>query len=156
MIGMIKYFKLFHYPSRLKEWLAIYNLNGKASPWWRYLKLTKNSEERKVTWESFKKMFQEKYMSEHIFDKKIKEFHDLKMGSMTMDALINIFLELLHYVLYIRDEKVKIQQFLSFLPPYFWDKIEFDTPKNLNEAIFKDIICFEHNEHRYKNLKNSK
>ena len=63
----------------------------------------------KVTWESFKKMFQEKYLSEHIFDKNIKEFHDLKMGSMTMDALINIFLELLHYFLYIRDEKVKIQ-----------------------------------------------
>ena len=56
-------------------------------------------------------IFQGKYMSERFFDKKVKEFHELHMGSMTMDAFINRFLDLLHYVPYIKDEKVKIQQF---------------------------------------------
>ena len=48
-------------------------------------------------------------MSERFFDRKVKEFHELRMGSMTMDAFNNRFLDLLHYVPYIKDEKVKIQ-----------------------------------------------
>ena len=42
------------------------------------------------------------------FDRKVKEFHELCMGSITMDTFMNIFLDLLHYVLYIKEEKVKI------------------------------------------------
>ena len=45
-------------------------------------------------------------MLERFFDRKVKEFHELHIGSMTMDAFINIFLDLLHYVSYIKDEKV--------------------------------------------------
>ena len=48
-------------------------------------------------------------MSEIFFDRKVKEFHEIRMGSMTTDDFINIFLDLLHYVPYIKDEKVKIQ-----------------------------------------------
>ena len=55
------------------------------------------------------KSFQEKYMSERFFDRKVKEFHELRMGSMTMDGFINRFLDLLRYVSYIKEEKVKIQ-----------------------------------------------
>ena len=58
-------------------------------------------------------------MSERFFDMKVKKFHELRMGSMTMDAFINIFLDQLHYVPYIKDEKVKIKQFLGCLPPNF-------------------------------------
>ena len=50
-------------------------------------------------------------MSERIFDIKIKKFHEMKMGSLIMDSFINIFLVLLHYVPYIKDEKVNIQNF---------------------------------------------
>ena len=42
-----------------------------------------------------------------------------------MDEYANKFLELLRYVRYIRDEKVKIQQFLSGLPQAYKDRIEF-------------------------------
>ena len=76
-------------------------------------------------------------MSERFFDRKVKEFHELCMGSMTMDAFINIFLDLLHYVPYIKEEKVKIQQFLGCLPPSFHDRIEFDMPKKLDTALNK-------------------
>ena len=47
-------------------------------------------------------------MSERLFDQKVKEFHELRMGSMTIDAFINKFINLLHYVSYIKEEKVKI------------------------------------------------
>ena len=48
-------------------------------------------------------------MFERLFDRKVKEIHELRKGSMTMDAFINIFFDLLHYMPYIKDEKVKIQ-----------------------------------------------
>ena len=48
-------------------------------------------------------------MFEIFFDKKVKEFHELKMGSLTMDSFIYIFLDLLHYVPCTKDEKVKIE-----------------------------------------------
>ena len=87
--------------------------------------------------EKLPNIFQEKYMSERFFDRKVKEFHELCMGSMTMDAFINRFLDLLHYVPYMNEEKVKIQLFLGCLPPSFQDRIEFDMPNNLDISLHK-------------------
>ena len=86
--------------------------NEKASRWWRDLKHTKKDELREIRWSKFRKIFQEKYTAERFFDKKVKEFHNSRMETMTMDAFINRFLDMLHYVPYIKDEKVKIHQFL--------------------------------------------
>ena len=52
-----------------------------------------------------------------------------------MEEYANNFLELLRYVKYIKDDKVKIQRFLSGIPYSYKDKIEFDEPRNLEEAI---------------------
>ena len=73
----------------MKDRLAIYNLNGKAARWWRYLKHTKTDELREMRWDTFWKLFPEKNMSERFFDRKVKYFHELRMGSMTVDAFIN-------------------------------------------------------------------
>ena len=89
--------------------LAIYNLNVKEARWWRDLKHTKKDEVNEIPWSNFHRIFQDRYMYERFFDTKVKEFHELRMGSMTMDAFINIFLDLLHYVPYIKYKKVKIQ-----------------------------------------------
>ena len=99
----------------------------------------------------FKRLFKEKYLSERFYDKKIKEFHELKMGSMTMNVMITKFLELLHYVPYIKEEKIKIQRYLSCLSTYFTNKIEFDTPKTLDEALYKARLCYEHSQSRLEN-----
>ena len=93
----------------MKACLAIYNLNGKAARWWRDLKHTKKDEVKEIRQINFHRIFQEKYISERFFEKKVKGFHELRMGSMTMDSFINIFLDLLHYVPYIKDKMVKIQ-----------------------------------------------
>ena len=74
------------------------------------------------------------------------------MGSMTMDAFINIFLDLLHYVPYIKDEEVKIQQFLGCLRPNFWERIESDIPKTFDTALHKARICYEHWKLRQENI----
>ena len=75
------------------------------------------------------------------------------MGSMTMDYFINIFLDLLHYVPYIKDEKVKIQQFLGCLPPNFRETIEFDMPKTLDTTLHKSILCYEDEQLKKDNIK---
>ena len=116
-VGMSKYFQVHSYSSEMKARLAIYNLNGKAARWWRDLKHTKKDDLMEIHCSNFLKIFQGKYMSKIFFDIKLKEFHKLCMGSMTMDSFTNIFLDLLHYVPYIKEEKVKIQHFLGRLHP---------------------------------------
>ena len=91
-------------------------------------------------------------MSERFFDRKVKEFHELCMRSMTMNAFINIFLDLLHYLAYIKEENVKIQQFLGCLPPRFRDRIEFDIPKTLDTTLHKARLYYEHGQLRQENL----
>ena len=88
--------------------MAIYNLNGNVSISWQYLKLVKGLKEKQMEWLDFKKYFNKKYLSESYYERKTKEFYELRLGQMTMDDLINIFLELLRFVPYIKEDKVKI------------------------------------------------
>ena len=74
------------------------------------------------------------------------------MGSLTMDSFIYIFLDLLHYVPCIKDEKVKIEQFLGCLSPIFRERIEFDMAKTLDTTLHKDRICYEHGQLRQENI----
>ena len=62
-----------------------------------------------------------------------------------MKDLNNKFLSLLRYVPYLVDEKPKVQRFLSYLPYHIKDKIEYDNPKTLEEAMRKSNFCFEQN-----------
>jgi hypothetical protein len=47
-------------------------------------------------------------MFEHYYERKMKELFELKLVSMTMDEYEKRFFELLKYVDFIKDEKVKI------------------------------------------------
>jgi hypothetical protein len=60
-----------------------------------------------------------------------------------LDEYINKFLELISYVSYIKDEKVKMERFMSGLPQSFQDIIEFDEPKILEDTIRKAMYCYE-------------
>ena len=79
-------------------------------------------------------------MLERFFDRKVKVFHELRMVSMNIDDYIGIFLDMLPYVPYIKDEKVKIQKFLGCILPNFKDRIEFDMPKTLDTTLHKAIF----------------
>jgi hypothetical protein len=65
----------------------------------------------------------------------MKDFFELKLGTMTMEECEKRFFKLLKYVDFIKDEKVKIQRFLSGLPSFYSDKIQYDNPKTLEETI---------------------
>jgi hypothetical protein len=53
----------------------------------------------------------------------MQELFELKLGNMTMDENERKFLELLRYVSFIRDEKVKIHRFLGGFPSLYKNTI---------------------------------
>jgi hypothetical protein len=123
LLGMRKYFQLHNYSSHAEGRIVIYQLKGKASMWWDQLVQVQHIVEKSVTWREFKKYFEKKYLTKRYYDKKMKEFFELKLGSMTIDEYERRFLELLKYVSFIKDETVKIQRYLSGFPSFISDKI---------------------------------
>ena len=67
----------------------------------------------------------------------------MKLGQLTMEEYANKLLELLRYVRYIRDDKVKIHRFLSGIPRSYKYRIEFDEPQTLEEEIRKEKYCYD-------------
>ena len=73
----------------------------------------------------------------------MQEFFDLWLGNMTMDEYVKKFLDLTRYMTFISEEKIKIQRFLSGLPSFYKDRIQFDEPKMLEVAIRKAKHMYE-------------
>jgi hypothetical protein len=119
----------------LKALITTFNLNGKAFIWWEDLNNVKGIHEEDLSWKRFEKHFKKKYLSEKYFDEKTKAFYELKSGQLTMEEYVNRFLDLLRYVPYIKDKKVKVQRFISGLPQTYQNRIEFDEPNTLEDTI---------------------
>ena len=128
--------------------MAIYNLIGKADIWWKDIKRAKGIKDKDVNWSTFKWYFKKKFLSEQYYEEKYKELYDLKLGTMNMKELNNKFLNLLRYVPYLVEEKPKIQRYLSCLPFNIKDRIEYDNPKTLEEAMRKATLCYDTNRKR--------
>jgi hypothetical protein len=73
------------------------------------VKLAKGLKEKQLERSDFKNYFKKQYLSESYYERKTKEFYELRLGQMMMEDFINKFLELLRFVPYIREDKVKIQ-----------------------------------------------
>ena len=50
LLEMRKYFQAQDYSRNMKERVAIFNLNGRASIWWEHLMQVKNINERNIVW----------------------------------------------------------------------------------------------------------
>jgi hypothetical protein len=133
--GMRKYVKLHNYSSHTEGKFSIYHLKGKESMWWDQFVQERHINEKNITWKEFRKYFQKKYLTNIYYDKKMKDFFKLKLGRMTIYEYERRFLELLKYVSFIKEEPVKIQWYLSGIPSFFSDKIQYDDPKTLEETI---------------------
>lgn len=148
LINMNKYFQLYEYDDNLKARLAIFQLQGKATLWWEEVKIVKGVTEQSITWENFQRYFKERYLTERFYDEKAREFHDLRLGQQTMDEFITRFTSLLRYIPYIREEKAKVQRFVSSFPPYMRERIDFNNPKSMDEAICKARICYQQSKQK--------
>jgi hypothetical protein len=107
----------------------------------------KGVREEDLSWKWFEKYFQKKCVSKRYFEKKAKEFYELKLGQLTIEEYVNKFLNLLRYVPYIKAEKLKVQRFISGLPKEYQNQIEFDKPKTLEDTIRKATYCHEQYGH---------
>jgi hypothetical protein len=143
LLGMRKYFQLQNYSTHAEGRIAMYQLKGKESMWWDQFVQVQHIREKEVTWKEFKWYFEKKYLTKRYYDQKIKEFFELKLGSMTIDEYEQSFLELLRYVPFIKDEAVKIQRYLSGLPPSIGDKIQYDDPNTMEETIRREKCLYE-------------
>jgi hypothetical protein len=135
LLGMRKYFQLHNYSSHAEGRIEIYQLKGKESMWWDHLVQVQHIREKDVTWKEFKKHFEKKYLTKRYHDKKMKEFFELKLGNMTINEYERIFLYFLKYVPFIREETVNIQRYMSGLPYFISDKIQYDDTKTMEETI---------------------
>jgi hypothetical protein len=143
LLGMRKYFQLQNYSSHAEGRISIYQLKGKASIWWEKLVKVQHIREKNVTWREFKRHFEKKYLTKNYYDKKMKEFFELKLGSMSIDEYERRLLELLKYVPFIKDETVKIQRYLSGLPSSISDKIQYDDPKTMEEPLRREKFLYD-------------
>jgi len=82
------------------------------------------------------------------YDGKMKKFYDINMGPMIEKEYTTKFLELLTYVLYLKDEKEKIKRFVSGLPLAFTYHIEYDEPWSLEEFIDKVKQFYEQSKRK--------
>eukprot|EP00253_Pinus_taeda_P035478 PITA_35478 len=135
LINMNKYFQLYEYDHNLKAMLAIFELQGKVTLWWEEFKMVKGVSGHTITWEKLHKYFKERYLTKHFYDEKARELHDLRLGQQTMDEFIICFTSLLHHVPYIQEEKAKVQRFVSSLPLIMRERIDFDNPRTMDDAI---------------------
>jgi hypothetical protein len=78
----------------------------------------------------------------------MKEFFELKLGSITIDEYRRRFLEPLKYVSFIKDETVNIQRYLSGFPSFISDKKQYDDPKTLEETIRWDKCLYDQQKAR--------
>jgi hypothetical protein len=76
------------------------------------------------------------------------------MGSMAMDEYEKMFFELLKYVEFIKDNKVKIQRFISGLPSFYNHKIQYNNSKNLEQTIRRTRHIYEKSRGRLVFQKN--
>jgi hypothetical protein len=110
LLGLISYFQLHKYSSNLEARISTYHSHGKATMLWDQLKQVEHINEGRITWKQFKTYFQKEYLSKNFYDKKMEEFFELRLGSMTMAEYENTFPGLLKYVGFIKDEKVKLRK----------------------------------------------
>ena len=85
LLGMRKYFQFHNYYSHAEGIISIYQIKGKTSMWWDQFVQVQHIKEKNVTWRELKKYFKKKYLTNRYYDKKMKEFFELKLGSMAID-----------------------------------------------------------------------
>ena len=61
---------------------------------------------------------------------------------MSIEDSIIKFLNLQKYVPYLKEDKAKFQRFISCLPQFYKDKLEYDNPKIMDEAIRREKLCY--------------
>lgn len=145
---MKKIFRIHDYSPNIKQKVVTYNLKGNVDIWWEDLENVKGIIEERLKSIEFESLFGHKYLSQRYYDIKEKEFYELKMGQPSNEEYITKFMELLRYVPNMKEEKEKVQWFISGFPMSFKRCTEFYEPPTLNDVIKKSKLKYEKEKRR--------
>ena len=71
--------------------LEFYWLQDKATLLWEDTKIIHLLSEKNVTWEKFQEKLKSRYLIERYYDDISNEFHDLRLGQLTIDEFVTIY-----------------------------------------------------------------
>ena len=90
--------------------LATFWLEDESQIWWDWVKVSRDSET--VTWEEFREIFMDKFFPASARHAKVREFFELKQGSMTVLEYVAKFTELARFGDdYVATDMAKVRKF---------------------------------------------
>ncbi|PSR89084.1 Calreticulin like [Actinidia chinensis var. chinensis] len=124
-----------------------YMFVGESHEWW----LRTLEREPHMTWERFQVVFDDKYFSQALESKKIKEFIHLKQGNTTMMAYEAKFTELARYAPYTLDtEEKKARKFEEGLRGNIKNRLELLQLPTYAEVVDCALLAERSNEEYYQ------
>ncbi|XP_059671117.1 uncharacterized protein LOC132316662 [Cornus florida] len=124
---------------KLKIILTTYNFVGDAEIWWKTVSHTHNLDT--ITYDTFKKLYYEKYFSAPKRRELKKEFDGLRQGNMTVTEYENIFTSLLRFTPGIaNDEEGKIEKFVDGLDLTIRPIVAASEPTDYAKAMRKALV----------------
>lgn len=96
MRNLEKIFHMLRCSDDQKVFLARFLLEGSAYDWWTWIERD-YLEPSTITWEEFRRQFNDKYIPHAYLDAKLREFLLLEQGSMTVGEYENKFIKLSRY-----------------------------------------------------------
>jgi hypothetical protein len=124
--------------NREKVLLASHQLIGPTADWWdAYLEA--HEEPDTINWNEFKMAFRSHHVSQGII--KLKEFQDLKQGSMTVSEYVTRFTQLSHYApIDVDTNKKKQECFLNRLDDGLAYALEARDFENFQTMVDKALV----------------
>ncbi|MQL90507.1 hypothetical protein Taro_023106, partial [Colocasia esculenta] len=132
-----KIFRAIRCAEEDKVTLATYMLQERADVWWASLLRTRFEDGAiDVAWDEFVRLFQAKFVHEHVQDRMEQEFLSLAQGSMTVLEYEARFFELSKYAPHIvADERRKTKKFVMGLKPSLRTRLVAFDHCTLDEAL---------------------
>ena len=110
-----KIFLVMACPEEQKVAFGTYTLVEEAEYWWDDTRQCLEAKGQAMTWETFKRVFLDKYFPKDVKNNKEMEFLELKQGSMTMAEYAAKFKELVRYFPHNQGKDGESSKCLKFL-----------------------------------------
>ena len=121
--------------------LEIFQLKGESQVWWDWVKASRDLEA--MTWEDFHELFMEKYFPVSFLHAKVREFLELRQGTMIVLEYMAKFIELPHFVDdYVATDMAKVRKFEDGLKLSVLGKIVGLLRQDL-DSMFRTAMAIE-------------
>ncbi|KAL4387783.1 hypothetical protein GQ457_09G010180 [Hibiscus cannabinus] len=122
------------YPVDRKVRAAVSLLSGEALDWWE--SVVESVSAGRVTWDFFRKSFEDRYVGEEYYEKCRQDFLDLKQNNMTVNAYEMQFLKLLRYAGgLVTTEKQKCDAFRKGLRFFIRERVALHHDTELSKLV---------------------